>query len=245
MKVLPIYKQIENEIINNIDNNIYLANQKLPSERELAEKYEINRLTVAKAINHLEELGYVYRVRGKGTFVAHRTNKITLGGGTLNVNAGFTATTKNNGILSYSRVIYSGLITQYTTMARRLRISPDEPIFALHRIRYMDDIPVLVEYTYIPATYFPHVEEQDFSILSLYAYMKKYNRISTDFHQKLTIMKCPKKEAKYLNIVSKDDSIFYFEYLGRTNKGEVVEYTRAYYKSEAVQFRFNQYYADF
>lgn len=75
--------------------------------------------------------------------------------------------------------------------------------------------------------------------------MKKYNRISTDFHQKLTIMKCPKKEAKYLNIVSKDDSIFYFEYLGRTNKGEVVEYTRAYYKSEAVQFRFNQYYADF
>ena len=34
MKVLPIYKQIENEIINNIDNNIYLANQKLPSERE-------------------------------------------------------------------------------------------------------------------------------------------------------------------------------------------------------------------
>ena len=142
-------------------------------------------------------------------------------------------------------MIYSGLITQYTTMARRLRISPDEPIFALHRIRYMDDIPVLVEYTYIPATYFPHVEEQDFSMLSLYDYMKKYNRISTDFHQKLTIMKCPKKEAKYLNIVGKDDSIFYFEYLGRTNKGEVVEYTRAYYKSEVVQFRFNQYYADF
>ena len=27
MKVLPIYKQIENEIINNIDNNIYLANK--------------------------------------------------------------------------------------------------------------------------------------------------------------------------------------------------------------------------
>ncbi len=53
------------------------------------------------------------------------------------------------------------------------------------------------------------------------------------------------KKAKYLNIVSKDDSIFYFEYLGRTNKGEVVEYTRAYYKSEVVQFRFNQYYADF
>ena len=54
-----------------------------------------------------------------------------------------------------------------------------------------------------------------------------------------------KKRSKISDIVGKDDSIFYFEYLGRTNKGEVVEYTRAYYKSEVVQFRFNQYYADF
>ena len=32
MKVLPIYKQIEDEIISNIDDNTYLSNQKLPSE---------------------------------------------------------------------------------------------------------------------------------------------------------------------------------------------------------------------
>ena len=57
-----------------------------------------------------------------------------------------------------------------------------------------------------------------------------------------------KNDKEFLNkivISEPNDSIFYFEYLGRTNKGEVVEYTRAYYKSEAVQFRFNQYYADF
>ena len=62
MKVLPIYKQIEDEIISNIDDNTYLSNQKLPSEREYAEKYGVNRLTVTKAINHLEELGYIYKL---------------------------------------------------------------------------------------------------------------------------------------------------------------------------------------
>ncbi len=245
MKVLPIYKQIEDEIISNIDDNTYLSNQKLPSEREYAEKYGVNRLTVTKAINHLEELGYVYRIQGKGTFVTDRINKITLGSnGESLASSGFTAIGKNRGALSYSKVIFSSLIYKYPAMARRLRISPDEPIFALHRVRYMNDIPVLVEYTYVPATYFPHIDEQDFSMLSLYDYMKKYNRLSVDFRQKLTIMKCPEKEAKYLNI-DKNTPVFYFEYLGRTKKGEVVEYTRSYYKSDAIQFKFNQYYSDF
>ena len=54
MKVLPIYKQIEDEIISNIDDNTYLSNQKLPSEREYAEKY--GPLTIDDAAVSSEKL---------------------------------------------------------------------------------------------------------------------------------------------------------------------------------------------
>lgn len=242
---LPIYKQIQNELIEKIENGDFLPNEQIPSERELAETFSVNRLTVSKAINHLEEMGYLYRVHGKGTFIKGGVSKIVLGTRSRGQNGGFTAVAKSAGFIVNSKVIYCGNVTGYSSMCSRLRISLDEPIFALHRIRYNDEAPVLVEYTYVPAAYFSEIENQDFSKVSLYDFMDKHNMMPIDFSQKLVITKCPKREMKLLKIEDENEAVFSFEYLGRNAKGEVVEYTRAYYKTTAMLFKFNQFYSGF
>ncbi len=51
--------------------------EKIPSEREMADTYGVNRMTVKNAISSLVEANILYRVHGKGTFVAKKeTEKV-------------------------------------------------------------------------------------------------------------------------------------------------------------------------
>lgn len=67
---LPIYRQIMHEIIQAIAGGRLNPGDKLTSHRDLAEELIIAPLTVKKAYDELELLGYVETQRGRGTFVA-------------------------------------------------------------------------------------------------------------------------------------------------------------------------------
>ena len=68
----PIYEQIKDGLRKLVITNSLIANEKLPSVREMASKLAINPNTIQKAYRELEVEGYVYTVAGKGTFVAER-----------------------------------------------------------------------------------------------------------------------------------------------------------------------------
>lgn len=68
----PIYEQIKDGLRKLVITNSLIANEKLPSVREMASKLAINPNTIQKAYRKLEAEGYVYTVAGKGTFVAER-----------------------------------------------------------------------------------------------------------------------------------------------------------------------------
>lgn len=68
----PIYEQIKDGLRKLVITNSLIANEKLPSVREMASKLAINPNTIQKAYLELEAEGYVYTVAGKGTFVAER-----------------------------------------------------------------------------------------------------------------------------------------------------------------------------
>lgn len=74
-----MYEQIYEDIINDIKNGIYNAKDILPSEKELAMKYNVSRITTGKAMSLLVDQGIVERVRGKGTFVCENVARILNG----------------------------------------------------------------------------------------------------------------------------------------------------------------------
>ncbi len=64
---LKIYEDLKEKIINGI-----LANgQRLPTEMDLIEEYEVSRITAIKAMQKLENEGLVKRTRGSGTYVTY------------------------------------------------------------------------------------------------------------------------------------------------------------------------------
>jgi len=69
---LPIYRQIMRQITEAIAGGRLKAGDKLASHRELSEQLVVAPLTVKKAYDELEALGYIATQRGRGTFVSER-----------------------------------------------------------------------------------------------------------------------------------------------------------------------------
>ncbi len=66
----PIYEQIKDGIRHLLLSNAILADEKLPSVRELASNLAINPNTIQRAYRELESEGYIYSKQGKGTFAS-------------------------------------------------------------------------------------------------------------------------------------------------------------------------------
>ncbi len=75
-KTLPIYRQIEEYVKTLIEQNQHNPDYKLPSENQLASKFNASRITVQKALNNLQDAGIIYRMQGKGTFINLNKNKL-------------------------------------------------------------------------------------------------------------------------------------------------------------------------
>lgn len=65
----PLYVQLADRLRNRIMNEEYKYGQVFPPERELERIYGIDRKTVRKSLNILEQEGLLFRIQGKGTYV--------------------------------------------------------------------------------------------------------------------------------------------------------------------------------
>ena len=66
---VPVYVQLQNQILDYIALGILQKDDQLPSVRTLSKELGINPNTVAKAYTTLEKQGYVYTKPGKGVFI--------------------------------------------------------------------------------------------------------------------------------------------------------------------------------
>ncbi len=65
----PLYKQIYQCLKDDIKSGIYKINERIMSEPQISVFYNVSRITARNALEALERDGYIYRIRGKGSFV--------------------------------------------------------------------------------------------------------------------------------------------------------------------------------
>jgi len=72
----PIYEQLVEKFKQLIIRDVLKSGEKIPSVRELAKQLTINPNTIQKAYRELERQGYIYSVRGRGSFVSEKIEKV-------------------------------------------------------------------------------------------------------------------------------------------------------------------------
>ena len=166
-KNAPLYQQIYDEIKDAIEKGVYAPKERIPSELELAEQYEVSRITVRQALDGLAQAGYIYKVQGKGSFVASKK-----AGMQLNHLIGFSDEMRSLGLEPSTILVEQSLMLPTEAVAKALNIDVTQKIYFLTRIRCADGVPMAVEKVHMPFYRFAGIETQDLS-KSLYALLKE------------------------------------------------------------------------
>lgn len=161
--VVPLYHQIKQNLRELIENEVLPADHCLPAERELAEYYGVNRLTVRQALTELVSEGMLRRQRGIGTFVAGP--KLTQ---VMARVMGFSERVQEAGRRPSSRLISLEVIPAPAMVARNLNLDIHTPVYKLVRLRCSDEEAVMLETAFLPEARFPDLERIDFAKASLY-----------------------------------------------------------------------------
>jgi GntR family transcriptional regulator len=193
---LPMYYQLKELLREKIVAGEWQTGDMIPSERELSERYDISRMTARQALKELTTEGLLYRVQGRGTFVAEpkieqKLTRLT----------SFSEDMSTRGSKPGARVLRLELITPPTVVCRALQITPDRQIVLLERLRSAEGEPIALEVCHL---YFNNVEdllEENFENSSLYNILReKYDILPTRAEQQVEADLCSHREQELLHI---------------------------------------------
>jgi GntR family transcriptional regulator len=227
----PVYIQIRDILIEKIDSGEFKRDNQLPSEREISETYNISRMTARSALTQLVEMGYAYRVKGKGTFA--RLPKINRDFVNL---CGFSQMLKSKGIKPGNKVVKLGIIEANKRIAMLLGTTIGTKIFEIVRIRYGNNIPLALEFSYLPANLFNDLFRYDFEINSLYKVIEEIYGYRLKYaKQWIKITTLNASESKILK-VKENTPAFLLESITYDMDDRVVEATRSLNIGERTTF---------
>ena len=165
---IPIYRQIEQYIMNNIEDGIYAEGMMIPSEEDFCEKFHTSRMTVRKAFDILQTKGILHKKKGKGTFVS--TFSIEKNMQTIH---GWKETMQMAGYRTRSDLLKIAMEKADEKIAKKLHMKEGDFVYIIIRLRYANDTPILIEKAHLNAFMFPNLLQITFEEQSLYEILKR------------------------------------------------------------------------
>ncbi len=145
--------------------------QPLQTERELAERFGVSRMTVRQALNSLRDDGVISSVRGVGTFVSKpRLSKAP-------ALTSFSEDLASRGYTPSTTVISTSLDEASTDVAIDLGIPMGAKVYRIERVRLADGVPLCYEEVFLHAERFPGLLDHDLA-RSLYQTMEESYGVS-------------------------------------------------------------------
>ncbi len=193
---LPLYHQIEQDIRRFIADGEWLPGQRLPSEKELEILYGASRITIRRALHELTADGLLERAPGRGTFV----RQPTLTAEPRSVTS-FTEEMARLGLRGDARMIDIGIEPASPAVASALRLSEQDPVVVIHRLRLADDKPLGLQRAYLAAARFPGLESADLAHRSLYEYLREtYGVVPREAEEMFRVGSIEGEDARLLNV---------------------------------------------
>src|SRR6266487_5720504 len=159
----PLYLQLKNALIADIDAGQYRPHERLMSERELGEKFKVSRMTVRQALMEMIRESILYTQVGKGTYVNESKIKQE-----LQTLTGFTQDMAARGTVASGQVLEARVIPATLTLAAIFSVPMNTEFILLSRLRLSDGMPLAIEEAHILHRVCPGILKYDFSNQSLY-----------------------------------------------------------------------------
>ncbi|MDD3206238.1 MAG: GntR family transcriptional regulator [Lachnospiraceae bacterium] len=226
----PLYLQLREIIRNKIEDGEYPPGTAIPTEKELAETYGINRLSVRSAIETLANEGILKKIQGKGMFVMGEKVERE-----LDTLGGFTQMFKNHHMKPNTRILSRGLRRAGTKFADIFKINSEDMIYYIKSLCSADRTPYSIDEIYIPQYILPKLEGIDLSVFTLDEIFAFYNIEIKMAYQTLDLTQLEQSDARLLEIKS-NLAVMLFECVSNDMNDRVIEFSRTYSRADICSF---------
>lgn len=226
----PIYIEIHNQMREWITTGKWKDGEKIPSERQLAEEFDVSRMTARQAVNTLVADGILERRIGSGTFVSPEKVREAMSGV-----SSFTETVERAGKVPSSQLISYYTKTASNSEAEKLKISSNERVIVLERVRFADGVPICFEEATIPESIARDLSKDSIS-KQLYKTLENQKNIVVGYAEQTISASWASEALAEMLDIHRGDSILVLRQVTYSKDNTPFEYVRAKYVGERYEF---------
>jgi GntR family transcriptional regulator len=225
--VVPLYYQIQQQLLAQIRSGGLKAGQPVPSEQEIAVGMGVSRMTARQALKSLCHLGMAYSMRGKGTFVA----EIKLEKNFREV-LSFSQEMEARGSRPNSKLISFEVVPADEKVAEALHLPPNEKVIRLRRVRLADSLPMGVESSCLPPRLCPDLLKKFNPRASLYRTLAQVYGIHIVQSDEVVEAGLANAEEARLLRIPKGSPVFLFTRTAYNDGGQPVEHVKSTFRGD-------------
>jgi GntR family phosphonate transport system transcriptional regulator len=231
----PVYRQISDALRQEIQD-FYKAGDNLPSEAQLAQRYNVNRHTLRRAVDELVSDGLVERRHGKGVFVLAPVINYAIGPRTR-----FTETLEALGVTTHCRVVCKQIIPARGGVAARLDLREGDQAIFLETLRKVDGQPFCIISHFLPYSQFPLVITS-YDSGSLHQFLEQHYATKVRRSESLISAVLPTSDDAALLNMPKNLPVLRVKSLNlEIDTGKPIEYVVTRFRGDATQLSVQPY----
>ncbi|NLV75980.1 MAG: trehalose operon repressor [Tissierellia bacterium] len=225
------YLSIYNDLMDSIEKGDIKPGEKLPSENELMDIYNVSRDTVRKALDLLEGNGYIHKIKGKGSFVLD-INKFDF---PITGIVSFKELSQKLGIRSNTLVQELDLINPDKYLTKKLELSKGDLVWRVIRVREIDGKKIILDKDFFNNRYVPDLNKE-ICESSIYEYIEKDLGLNIGFAKKeITLQQVSKEDKEYLDLEDFDMIVVVKSYT-YLDDASLFQYTESRHRPDKFRF---------
>jgi GntR family transcriptional regulator len=228
---IPLHHQVFRDLKSALDGGEWSPGDRMPSERELAERYGCSVITVRHALGELVREGRIERTRGRGTFVLQPRIDRNIAG-----SMSFAEEMQRRGLDSATRVVTARIEPAGAAVASTLGLAADAPVVYLERVRLGGGEPLILEQARLPAERFPGLLAFDLEHRSLYDILaERYGTRIVRAREMVEPVVLHRREASLLEVPTRSLAL-QIDGVAHAADGSPVEVARSFVRGDRTRY---------
>ncbi len=243
---VSLYKQIKEAIKTQIVSGKLQKGDKIPSERELCEMFQVSRITARQAIAEAIKEGLLYTVQGKGTFVVNGKKEEKIDQGLVKITS-FENSLMRKGLLAATKILNHEIKTVDFALSKILCLDMTNRVLNLELIGLANDEPFVLYQSSFEASlgsrFYEIAKEKEaskmgFSTIDLYDPIEDIDPNYAE--QTFEALEANERLAEILEI-DQGKPLFLVTSIIYTKNNIPIEFKKAYYRADKYKFHIKRY----
>jgi GntR family transcriptional regulator len=228
---IPLHHQVFRDLKSALEANEWRPGERMPTERELAERYGCSLITVRHALSELVREGRIERTRGRGTYVLQPRIDRDIAGA-----MSFSEEMQRRGLDPTTRVVSARIEPAGEAIAGSLGVAADAPVVYLERVRLGSGEPLLLEQARLPAERFPGLLAFDLERRSLYDILsERYSTRIVRAREAVEPVVLKRREAELLDLPTRSLAL-QIDGVAFAADGSAVEAARSFVRGDRTRY---------